>query len=340
MGQDSAGLLVPAPELSRALATGTRAALATAAIFLVGLGAAGAQGVTDLTLLNFLGWMALVPGFWIVSSFAKLAAAAGRPSVGTSAACLFATMVVAQLYDLAELGVLPFAAEVAVWVAFALGLVVAVALPFVYEPKAAPAATAEVTAPEAAAQDGGWQSGTAPAAAGGSVASWLAKGAGFLVVLIVGVAKFGGKILGKVAVVQGVRGLAGVNMPFAELAAVLGALALLILLVVYALWFAVAKILARRQLGAVAALLGAAELLGFVLFIGGAVAAVVWLAANTEGLPVDDARVQELESQVFGGITAFSFSGAVIWSLLVVWLFASVRRRAGAPPYLADAPAA
>jgi hypothetical protein len=111
---------------------------------------------------------------------------------------------------------------------------------------------------------------------------------------------------------------------------VLAALAVL-LGAIYYIWFAGAKIAARSRLGAIAVLLGLAELLGLVgiggMLIWGVIQ--VYLAANQPGLTDEqiEAEIEKLGTQLNAGLVPYELLFTLVWAALTMWLFASLRSR-------------
>jgi hypothetical protein len=164
-------------------------------------------------------------------------------------------------------------------------------------------------------------------ATGGGLAGkfWgLMGGVGLAVILIL--VRVVGKGAVRFAMRRGAQVLPG-GVDWLEIvgAILLGILA--ILAVIYFVWFAVAKIVARSRLGPVAVLLGLAELLGLlaVLAIAGWFMAQFAILAMEPG--VTDEQMEQLAAQLGGQVAPISAVLTIGWAALTMWLFWSVRSR-------------
>jgi hypothetical protein len=289
-------------EVRTQLGTGIPAVLMAGALAVAGsiaeLLECGAQG---FTAAHALGWAALVPLLWVQRAYLVLARETESSGLRKSSLCLYGTVVLANVLDLAVLDALPVAVRVVIWIVFAIGLLALLAAPFASGTEAQ--ATAVATPPPAALETGASPTGRAGIIGGLAVA---------LVVLL----KLAGKgLIAKVLVVRWIaRAVGGVN---AETGEVIAATTVLLLGVAFFLWFAVSKIRLRDQLGAFVALVGWLEIVMVTL----SAAWLIWLIAAAgpaqAGLP-DWAA----EATVLLGI-----AGTITWTFLTAYLFAAARDR-------------
>lgn len=128
---DSPDSWAPSAELRSALTAGIWATLAAGVILIAesALTLVKEQGLA-LAITHGLGWLALVPGFWIVGAYAKLGRESAFLGLMKSSICLFVGLILLQIFDLANMEAVAGAGQVVLWVAFVLGLLVLVSLPF------------------------------------------------------------------------------------------------------------------------------------------------------------------------------------------------------------------
>jgi hypothetical protein len=121
----------PSAELRSALGAGTWATLALGIIAVVG--SAGTllepQGVGS-AIIHGLGWLALVPAFWVFLAYWKLGMETQYHGLLVSSGCLFGALILVQIYDLISLEALPWLGQAALWVVFVLGMIFLAVLPF------------------------------------------------------------------------------------------------------------------------------------------------------------------------------------------------------------------
>jgi hypothetical protein len=301
---------VPGPSLHGPLLGGALATLMTAGLA-VGSSVLEFQQVNPqgFTLAQALGWAALVPGILVARTFYLLAQESQSFSLQKSSLCLFGTLVLFQVYELASLHILPEGGQIALWAVIVLGLLALVGALFVHPGKAEEKAKKPLPI-EAA-----------------SGAKNNKKGLlGGLAVAVFVILKLVGKgLLGKILIFRGIgKLLNNVNNANWEPAAITG---LLLCGGVYLIWFAVSKIRLRGQLGGMAALAGWIELL--LLVVGGGVFVSFLLeffsAMNQPG--IKDQDLEELVKTWSQTIFLTEISAIIIWGMMTAFLFLSVRAR-------------
>jgi hypothetical protein len=440
----------PSPALRQALGLGMWATLATGVVLIAESSLALLQEPAWASVVHGLGWAALVCGAWIVAAYVKLGLETGYRSLLKTSVCVFGALVLLQVFDLISLDVLPWIADLVLWIVLAVGLIVLAILPFALS-EGAFGETEEVRALRAVdaadcsaasaglvagqrvlgnwGKRGTWYAAAVQSIDGGSFAiayddgdhetvtggrviaeKWtpveeLAIGdrvlarwwggpcyyAGVVtefrsgevhicyddgdtewhkadVVRLrtqVGVASaplpgdapanevgrtpkkgLAAKLWGAVgaigvagalilirAVGKGVarfaarRGAPGANVDWLEVAGFVLIAALFLMLVIYFIWFAIAKIAAGSRLGGVAVLLGTAELLGlgFASWMAGWLYLQMAQAADRPG--VNDEQLGQLEARLAASLVPGEVLLTVLWAALTIWLFASVRSR-------------
>jgi hypothetical protein len=139
----------PSAALRQTLGVGIGATLATALLLVTQSALAHAQAPAGV--LHVLGWLALVPAFWIVVAYARLGAETRYRSLLASSVGLFITLVLLQLFDLVALDVLPWYGQIPIWIILVLGLIVVVLWPFMTNLSTPTGQSAEQQAADAAA---------------------------------------------------------------------------------------------------------------------------------------------------------------------------------------------
>jgi hypothetical protein len=284
------------------------------------------QGVGPARALEMAAFMPLM---FVLRAYVLLAREAGSRGLEKSAMCLFGTLFLFQLLELATLNALPLGWRVAVWVVFALGVLIligALAGSFAADHPAPAAPGKAATGPNPAAE---------PAEAGARKAGIL----GGIAVAFLAILKLLGKgVIGKILLFNFARrALRNINVDVGLLLAG----ALLLAAVAFLTWFAVAKIRLRATLGRVAALLGWLELLGLTAALTLLVSFLVPFVALVQQPVVNEKALERLTESWQPAFAALDVTLDVGWALLTALLFASVRIRydpAGAPPD--EAPAA
>src|ERR1043165_2104109 len=439
----------PSAELRSTVSTAMWATLVVGIILIAesGLALLKAQGLAE-AITHGLGWVALIPAFWLVRAYSKLGEETGYGGLRSSSICLFGALILFQVFDLLLMETLPSTAQMVLWVVFVLGWVIVLFMPFCLMAAAAVATLREkdkalivaesakletgarvlgnfqksgtwypgslqsiqenafqmayddgdeetLTAESVVAEtlitvdklaigdrvfarwadgacyymgdviglrsgevevryddgDEEWtkldvvrlsglgDSASAAVAPGTSttpetpqtpekknIGSTIAAVVGFLIVAVPLIFKAVGKGAAKV-VIRRAHNMIPDGLGGWELVG-LGVMGLFLLtIVVYFVWFAVAKIIARSHLGAIGLLLGLAELLGFVTVI----AVVGWFGVqfgvdvNQPG--ITEEQVQQLEHQFRVNIVPFEIVCSLVWVLLTMLLFWSLRHK-------------
>src|SRR5262249_55360718 len=258
---------------------------------------------------HVLGWAALVPLFVVLRTYRALAREVESFSLARSSQCVFGMMVVANVCGLALLDVLPGGWQIAAWVVVWVGLLALLAAPFVSEEEtkvpAETPATEETEETTSGASKAGMIGGTA---------------AGLLILLKLvfkgGLAKF---VLFRWAA----RLLRKVNLG-------LEAVALLVLLplaVAFLIWFGVAKIRLRDQLGGRAVLLGWMEIVLTILLAGLLTWFVIALVSAVEQPGITEKELEALVEEAGRTLLRIGVAVDLLWTALTVFLFVGVRNR-------------
>lgn len=317
----------PSPLLRVRLFAGICAALFAGGLLALGAFIELAHGRPGgLTLAHAADWGALLPALWIVAAYSALGKEAESPALAKSAQCLFGTIVLLDLYELATLNVLPFGWLVALWVVFVLGLVVVLFLPFVSHA----AAEKQLSPDSANTNDAAPQS--SPAAQpteDGEAAMTRTKAGIFGAIALIGVAVLKvlakGGLFFKIFAARGiVRLFMKLNLDWESAAAIVA----FILACVFLIWFAAAKIRLRRRLGGMAALVGWSEIICMLLALGVLIGLGIQLASAAEQPGINNQELEELRLKFADDVTIVALVAGLVWTSLTVSFFAALRNRA------------
>src|SRR5438105_4128433 len=116
------GPWIPSAELRAALTAGTWATLLAGILLVIqsGLAMLTAHGLIP-AVAHGLGWLVLLPGFWVARAYTKLGKETGYVGLATSTVCLFGALILFQVMDLIWLEMLPPVGQTVLWVVLALG---------------------------------------------------------------------------------------------------------------------------------------------------------------------------------------------------------------------------
>jgi hypothetical protein len=305
----------PSPELRGQLLLGVWATLAAGALSLAGSLVDPALNLFQgFSLAGALGWACLVPLLLVLSAYQGLAKEAHSPGLGKSSLCLFGTIALFDVFELATLNGLPLGWQITCWVIFGLGLFFLLVIPFVSEDDEPTPAGEEPKAKPAKSTDQKESPSTKASQVG--IAGGL--GVGLLVVLKLFAKGLFVKIL--------VFGRLFNNLKLQEIEAIAGG-ALMILGVIFFIWFAIAKIRLRGPLGGIAVLVGWVELLLLLLLtvLFAWVLATVFAAANRPGITEKD--LDALFHQKSRELLPLELVSGVVWTALTMFLFLAIRSR-------------
>lgn len=290
-------LLIPSPRLQGQLFSGALAVLASGALSIIGSAVILTEGQKPgFTIAHGFAWASLVPLLVVLRTYQVLAHEANNASLRKSAQCLFGGVVLFHLLELAALNVLPWLGQIGVWVIFVLGMLALISAPFVSSSELTPRGNEKKEDANTTSRTG---------TLGGI-------GVGLLILL-----KLAGKgFLGKWIAFRMIGRLLQ-NAPMAG--EFLGWSAVLLLTLLFTVWFAVAKMRLRDQLGGVAVLVGVIEIL-LLLAVG---VALVWCLVDLEAA----ADKKGLEEQWNRVLAVVSIASDALWSTATAFLFWSLRGR-------------
>src|SRR5205823_3912348 len=118
----------PSPSLRQTLGVGIGATLTAALLLLVQSALTMAEAHSALT--HIAGWLALVPGIWVLAAYVRLGEETRYRSLITSSIGVFVALILLQLYDLIALELLPWYGQAALLVVLGLSLIVLAIWPF------------------------------------------------------------------------------------------------------------------------------------------------------------------------------------------------------------------
>lgn len=267
-------------------------------------------GKDGLTPDVWLSLVAIVPQIGVVLAYLYVARDAEIRGLWKSMAGLFAAYLLMSGLALTMYEVLPAAGNVAIAIGAGIGIALLVVFSFGPWPRFAVASAALAPAAEVVTSDPTSQPAPEEESSAGS---WLWHGIGLLVIFLVR------------------RLLRNANwLPNFGLDgwALLEIVALAVIGLGFAVWFAAAKIRHREKLGLAAGVLGGAELLILTVHLGMA-AALFWLmmdaaAANPQ---LDDADFDKLLDPWLRQASIVSAACHAVWALLTAGLFLSLWMR-------------
>jgi hypothetical protein len=236
----------PDPDLAGQLLAGALGALAAGGLAVAAtLAESSPNPAPGFTLAHGLAWAALVPLCWVLRAYLALARATESTGLRKSSLCLFGTVVLLNVAELATLDGLGLGWHIAAWAILGIGFLALVTAPFVPAGSAETPPGAEDT-PEAKESVGAEESGSAASKTG------LVGG---LAVALVVVFKLTAKsFFVKLLLVRNLGRL--LSKLDAEMAGAVALAVLVLLGAAFVIWFAASKIRLRDRLGGMAALVG------------------------------------------------------------------------------------
>ena len=292
----------PSPALHAQLFSGMTAVLASGALSILASVVQIREGLKPgFTLAHGFEWASLVPLVAVLRTYQALARELDSTGLRKSAQGLFGTVVLFQILELATLNGFPLWGQVLIWILFVLGLLAVATVSFASESDLVAPAPKKRAATDSPADM--------------NRARW---GGGLVLGLLVLLKLAGKGLFLKILAVRALFNLPGGHW------ILLAAGLLTLLMAAFTVWFAAAKMRLRDKLGGLAIVLGVAEILLLVGYVG----FYAWSYFEYEAARQQNgANLQALEDDLLRSLNGASMAVDLVWSTLTALLFWSLRAR-------------